>query len=114
MAPASPLFIFGRQQDFAYQQEVDGSPGKRHHIRFWRCPPGWVLPGRAVCGRMAGTMHEITARAESHATASPPDRREPGFNSGGSGLATAAGFRASSGAGRVVVGAAHADCHQET
>lgn len=44
-APVSPLFIFSRQQDFAYQQEVDGSPGKRHHVRFWRCPPGWVLPG---------------------------------------------------------------------
>lgn len=44
-APVSPLFIFGRQQDFAYQQEVDGSPGKRHHVRFWQCPPGWVLPG---------------------------------------------------------------------
>lgn len=44
-APVSPLFIFGRQQDFAYQQEVDGSPGKRHHVRFWRCPPGWLLPG---------------------------------------------------------------------
>ncbi|MCB5294011.1 LssY C-terminal domain-containing protein [Arthrobacter sp. SO3] len=44
-APVSPLFLFGRQQDFAYQQEVDGNPGKRHHIRFWHCPPGWVLPG---------------------------------------------------------------------
>jgi hypothetical protein len=44
-APVSPLFLFGRQQDFAYQQEVDGNPGKRHHVRFWRCPPGWLLPG---------------------------------------------------------------------
>lgn len=44
-APVSPLFLFGRQQDFAYQQEVDRSPGKRHHVRFWHCPPGWVLPG---------------------------------------------------------------------
>ncbi|GAA3697002.1 hypothetical protein GCM10023081_37450 [Arthrobacter ginkgonis] len=44
-APVSPLFLFGRQQDFAYEQEVDGSPGKRHHIRFWSCPPGWMLPG---------------------------------------------------------------------
>jgi hypothetical protein len=44
-APVSPLFLFGRQQDFAYQQEVDGNPGRRHHIRFWRCPPGWLLPG---------------------------------------------------------------------
>ncbi|WP_454117469.1 LssY C-terminal domain-containing protein [Microbacterium lacticum] len=37
-APVSPLFLFGRQQDFAYQQEVDGSPEKRHHVRLWRCP----------------------------------------------------------------------------
>ncbi|MDO7883478.1 LssY C-terminal domain-containing protein [Antiquaquibacter soli] len=44
-APVSPLFLFGRRQDFAYQQEVDGTPGKRHHVRFWRCPPGWMLPG---------------------------------------------------------------------
>ncbi|HEY9293980.1 MAG TPA: LssY C-terminal domain-containing protein [Microlunatus sp.] len=44
-APVSPLLLFGRQQDFAYQQEVDGSPGKRHHVRFWRCPEGWMLPG---------------------------------------------------------------------
>ena len=44
-APVSPLLLFGRQQGFAYQQEVDGSPGKRHHVRFWRCPEGWMLPG---------------------------------------------------------------------
>jgi hypothetical protein len=44
-APVSPLLLFGRQQDFAYQQEVNGSPGKRHHIRFWRCPDDWLLPG---------------------------------------------------------------------
>jgi hypothetical protein len=44
-APVSPLLLFGRKQDFAYQQEVNGSPGKRHHVRFWRCPDGWRLPG---------------------------------------------------------------------
>jgi hypothetical protein len=44
-APVSPLLLFDRQQDFAYQQEVDGSPSKRHHIRFWRAPEGWMLPG---------------------------------------------------------------------
>ena len=44
-APVSPLLLFGRKQDFAYQQEVDGSPGKRHHVRFWRTPAGWKLPG---------------------------------------------------------------------
>jgi hypothetical protein len=44
-APVSPLFLFGRQQDFAYQQEVEGNPSKRHHVRFWRCPDSWLLPG---------------------------------------------------------------------
>jgi hypothetical protein len=44
-APVSPLTLFGRQQDFAYQQEVAGNPAKRHHVRFWRTPEGWLLPG---------------------------------------------------------------------
>ncbi|MGH1526921.1 LssY C-terminal domain-containing protein [Leifsonia sp. L25] len=29
----------------AYQQEVKGNPAKRHRVRFWRCPDGWLLPG---------------------------------------------------------------------
>ena len=44
-APVSPLFLFGRMQDFAYQQEVENNPARRHHVRFWRCPEGWLLPG---------------------------------------------------------------------
>ncbi|WP_308466903.1 LssY C-terminal domain-containing protein [Rathayibacter soli] len=44
-APVSPLMLFEKQQDVAYQQEVLGNPAKRHHVRFWRCPDGWLLPG---------------------------------------------------------------------
>jgi hypothetical protein len=44
-APVSPLHLFGGIQAFTYQQEVEGNPSKRHHVRFWRCPPGWLLPG---------------------------------------------------------------------
>ncbi len=44
-APVSPLFLFQCRQDFAYQQEVAGSPSRRHHVRFWRSPEGWLLPG---------------------------------------------------------------------
>lgn len=44
-APVSPLMLFGHQQDLAYQQEVAGNPAKRHHVRFWKCPEGWLLPG---------------------------------------------------------------------
>ena len=44
-APVSPLFLFGRMHDFAYQLEVEGNPAKRHHVRFWRTPDAWLLPG---------------------------------------------------------------------
>lgn len=44
-APVSPLMLFGRKQDASWQQEVAGSPAKRHHVRFWRAPEGWLLPG---------------------------------------------------------------------
>jgi hypothetical protein len=55
-APVSPLYLFDRRQDFAYQQEVRGNPSQRHHVRFWRCPEGWRLPGgRAVDWVAAGT-----------------------------------------------------------
>lgn len=56
-APVSPLFLFGRMQDLAYQQEVAGSPAQRHHVRLWRCPDGWLLPGgRRVDWLAAGTF----------------------------------------------------------
>ncbi|QBE48965.1 LssY C-terminal domain-containing protein [Leucobacter triazinivorans] len=56
-APVSPLLLFGRIQDFAYQQEVAGNPAKRHHVRFWRTPDGWLLPGGArVDWLAAGTF----------------------------------------------------------
>lgn len=44
-APVSSLYLFGRRQAFTYQQEVEGNPAKRHHVRFWPAPTGWRLPG---------------------------------------------------------------------
>jgi hypothetical protein len=44
-APVSPLFVFGRKQSFAFEKEVGGNPRKRHHIRFWKTPEKWWLPG---------------------------------------------------------------------
>jgi len=34
-APFSTLFLFGRGQDTGFQQAIDNSPRKRHHVRFW-------------------------------------------------------------------------------
>src|SRR5699024_2244191 len=44
-APVSHLYLMGRRHDFTYQQEVGGTTTKRHHVRFWRMPPDFVLPG---------------------------------------------------------------------
>ena len=47
-APVSNLFLFGRKQDFAFEQPVGGGPRRRHHVRFWRLDklhedrPAWV------------------------------------------------------------------------
>jgi hypothetical protein len=34
-APFSTLFLFGRGQDIGFQKAINGSPRKRHHVRFW-------------------------------------------------------------------------------
>lgn len=44
-APVSALFLMGRRHDFTYQQEVGGTTAKRHHVRFWKMPPRFSLPG---------------------------------------------------------------------
>jgi hypothetical protein len=38
-APFSTLYLFGRRQDIGFQKAIDGSPRKRHHIRFWALRP---------------------------------------------------------------------------
>ncbi|WP_210479241.1 LssY C-terminal domain-containing protein [Naasia sp. SYSU D00948] len=57
-APVSPLFLFGRMQAFTYQQEVEGSPARRHHVRFWRTPEGWFLPGGAAVDWLAAGTYD--------------------------------------------------------
>jgi hypothetical protein len=44
-APVSPLFLFSRRQDLAFEQEIPGRASQRHHVRFWKCPEGWYMPG---------------------------------------------------------------------
>ena len=57
-APVSPLHLFDRVQDFAYEREVEGSPSKRHHVRFWRCPDGWLLPGGFAVDWLAAATYD--------------------------------------------------------
>ena len=57
-APVSNLMLFGRKQSFAYQKEVEGNPSQRHHIRFWYCPHGWVLPGGGHVDWLAAATYD--------------------------------------------------------
>ena len=57
-APVSPLLLFGRPQDAAFQQEVSGNPAQRHHVRLWRTPPGWLLPGGHRVDWLAGGTYD--------------------------------------------------------
>ena len=44
-APVSSGYLFQERQDFTYQQSIKGRPWARHHVRFWKVPEGWLMPG---------------------------------------------------------------------
>lgn len=35
-APVSPLYLFKRKQDLAFERELGNSAKQRHHVRFWK------------------------------------------------------------------------------
>jgi hypothetical protein len=55
----SSLFLFGREQDLAFEKEVGPSARERNHVRFWRAPesgvPLWL--GAASFDRGVGLSH---------------------------------------------------------
>ena len=61
-APVSPLWLYGRKQDLAFEREVGPSVSRRHHVRPWRMPnatyeqrPVWL--GGATFDLRAGISH---------------------------------------------------------
>jgi len=61
-APVSNLYLWGRHQDLAFEQEVGSSARERHHVRFWRADafgdstrPLWL--GAATFDRGVGVSH---------------------------------------------------------
>lgn len=67
-APVSSLYLFGRKEDFAFEQPVGNNPRERHHVRFWKTEkvdtdgrPIWI--GSAVFDKHVGfseTTGQIT------------------------------------------------------
>lgn len=71
-APVSSLYLFGRKEDLAFEQPVDGNPRQRHHVRFWRAAntapdgrPVWVgsavYDERVGLSRTTGQVTHVTA-----------------------------------------------------
>lgn len=44
-APVSPGYLFNNKQDFTYQKNIKNRPFARHHVRFFKVPDGWLMPG---------------------------------------------------------------------
>lgn len=61
-APVSPLFVFGRKQDLAFEKPVGHNASHRHHVRFWKTNehaiggrPLWI--GAVTYDRSVGLSH---------------------------------------------------------
>ena len=44
-APGSTLYLFGYRQAYSFQKQLGNNPRNRHHVRFWKTPDNWWLPG---------------------------------------------------------------------
>ena len=68
-APVSPLYLFGRKQDLAFEEEVGRSADRRHHVRWWLTDrteegrPFWL--GAASFDRDSGLSH-LTGQITHH------------------------------------------------
>lgn len=61
-APVSSLYLWGRKEALAFEQEVGPDPQKRHHVRFWQSEkvdangrPLWM--GSATYDQSVGLSH---------------------------------------------------------
>jgi LssY C-terminus len=79
-APVSPLYVFGREQDLAFEQEVGASADRRHHVRWWQAAqlddagrPFWI--GGASFDVGAGISH-LTGQITHHIAADVDAQRD--------------------------------------
>ena len=78
-APVSPLHLFGRRQDLAFEQEVGRSADHRHHVRWWLTPrteegrPFWL--GAASYDRDSGLSH-LTGQITHHIAPDVDEERD--------------------------------------
>jgi len=83
-APVSSLYLFGRKEDLAYEQQVGPDPRQRHHVRFWKSAelddkgrPLWL--GSATFDKQVGISH-TTGQITHHIAADIDDERDHLFH----------------------------------
>jgi LssY C-terminus len=61
-APVSNLYLWGRKEDLAFEQQVGDDPKQRHHVRYWRSEqvdddgrPSWA--GSVTFDKSVGLSH---------------------------------------------------------
>ncbi|MGM0218593.1 LssY C-terminal domain-containing protein [Enterococcus sp. AZ126] len=57
-APVSSLFLFNKKQDIAFEKEIENNPRRRHHVRFWKTPDNWYLPGGREADWLGGATYD--------------------------------------------------------
>ncbi|MFM8952034.1 MAG: LssY C-terminal domain-containing protein [Planctomycetaceae bacterium] len=89
-APVSDLYLWGRREDYAFEQPVGDSPKQRHHVRFWKSAemddkgePLWLgaatFDERVEISREAGGItHRIGADIDSERNKLLVDTRTSG------------------------------------
>jgi hypothetical protein len=79
-APVSSLYLWGRQQDLAFEKAVGNNPRHRHHVRFWKSEdtdsdgrPVWI--GAGTYDESVGFSH-TTGQVTHHIAADVDAERE--------------------------------------
>ncbi len=79
-APVSPLYLYGRKEDLAFEKPVGDNPRERHHVRFWRSKkldrdgkPLWL--GAATFDTHVGLSHD-TGQITHHISAAVDNDRD--------------------------------------
>lgn len=83
-APVSSLYLFGRKEDFAFEQPVGDDPRKRNHVRLWQTGktdkegrPIWI--GSASYDERVGLSH-TTGQVTHHIAPDVDTERDRLFN----------------------------------
>jgi hypothetical protein len=57
-APVDSLYLFNKKPALVFQKQINGSPREKHHIRLWKTPSKWYLPGGHKANWLGAAHHD--------------------------------------------------------